>query len=216
MKGSAMISSLRYRYFQFVEHWEEYGFLSACRIICYRYEEVVPTEKPLDNLRPVPGRKDDNLHILDLDQENFTSQVLEFPRRSRRERAKNYFRRGYRMLALVRQGKVIGDLWYVTRATARTPQIHPHLRWFGIDLAEDEVYLFDMYIDPRERGGGVATFFLGSVLHMMHDRGLRKSYGCYAAEHVQALWLHRLIGFRELPHCEVRRILLYESGRGKG
>ncbi len=117
---------------------------------------------------------------------------------------------------MVRGEEVVGDVWYVSRQTARHPRVHPHLDWFGIDLKDDEVYMFDMYVDAGKRGGGLTTYFHGSVLQMMRRKGVRTSYGCYVAKNIPAMWMHRLIGYTELPRCIVRRYFLYETVRAKG
>lgn len=211
-----MLSSLKTRYFQFLEHCRQEDFLSACRIAIYKSEEIVPAEKDLDTLRPVPEPEGGDLPLLDLGPENFDSHRLDFPLRSRRERAGNFLRRGYRMIAMVREGRVVGDVWYVTRASARTQGIHPHLdKWFGIELGADEAYLFDMHVDAEQRGGGLTTYFHGRVLETLRERGFRRAYGSFVAQNIPALWMHRLIDYRELPRCIVRRIFLHETVHGK-
>ena len=117
--------------------------------------------------------------------------------------------------AMVRDGVVIGDLWYVSRATSRAPRLHPHLQWFGIDPGPDEVYMFDMQVDPNERGNSLTTWFLTSVLFKLRENGYNKAYGYFAAQNVPALWVHRLIGYEEKPHFVVQRFLLYETAHAK-
>jgi hypothetical protein len=72
-----------------------------------------------------------------------------------------------------------------------------------------------MYVEAGERGGGLTTYFHSTVLQMMRDRGVRKSYGCFVAKNIPAMWMHRLIGYSELPRCIVRRFFLYETVRAK-
>ena len=210
-----MRSLLRTKYFQFLEHWRQTGFWSACKTTLYKSEELVPTQRDLDSLPSVTLPKGENLQILDLGEADYYSQNLSYPLRSRRERAENYFRRGYRTFVLVQDGRVLCDLWYVTRATGRIPFLHPHVKWFGLNLADDEVYLFDMQMEVGQRGAGLSTAFHGRVLQMLRDRGFRKAYGCYVAKYIPALWMHRLIGYQELPHCQVRRFFLFANGKVK-
>jgi GNAT superfamily N-acetyltransferase len=209
-----MMSSLRTRYFQFLEHCREDGFLSACGRTFYKVEEMVPTEKDLATLRALPADEDEGT-LLDLGPENYAGQAVRYPLRSRRERAPHFFRRGYRTVVLVKDGRVAGDIWYVTRETARTTVIHPHLRWFGIDLGEHDVYLFDMHVDHQERGSGLATRFHARVLQRLREQGFRRAYGYFAAGNIPALWMHRLIGYRELPRCVARRFFLHETVQPK-
>lgn len=210
-----MMTLLRIKYFQFVEHWHQEGFLAACWFSLYKCEEAVPVVRNLATLRPVKEPGGVLPLLLDLGPDNFSSYDLHYPLRSRRERVERCFRLGYRSFAMVRDGVVIGDLWYVTRATSRAPRLHPHLQWFGIDLGADEVYMFDMHVDQKERGNSLTTWFLTSVLCKLRDNGLHMAYGYFAAHNVPALWVHRLIGYEEKPHFVVQRFLLYETAHAK-
>lgn len=207
---------LRIKYFQFIERLRQEGFLSALRFSLYKREEAVPVMKDLATLHPVKDPGGALPKIIELGPENFASQGLHYPLRSRHERVERYFRLGYRSYAMVRDGVVIGDLWYVTRGTSDHEPLHPHLRWFGIDLGPDEVYMFDMQVNQEERGNSLTTWFLTSVLHRLRDSGHARAYGYFAAHNVPALWVHRLVGYKEMPHFVVRRFLLYETAHAKG
>lgn len=210
-----MVSLLQTKFFQFREHWRHDGFISACRTALYKEEEAVPVEKDLNSLPPLKG-PEDGLHLVDITPKTFSSLSLEYSLRSRRKRAESYFRRGYRGLAMVRNGKVVGDVWYVSCTSSRLPEIHPHVKWFGFNLSENEVYMFDMQVVTDQRGGGLATFFMNSCLHYLRSKGYQKAFGYFNAINIPALWVHRLIGFREFPHFIIRRIFFFETGRPKG
>ena len=210
-----MLTLLRIKYYQFIEHWQQNGFLAACRFSLYKCEEAVPVVRNLATLRPAKPPNGTLPVLLDLGPDNFPSYDLHYPLRSRRERVERCFRLGYRSFAMVRDGMVIGDLWYVAHTTAPTPQLHPHLQWFGIDLGEQEVYMFDMHVDQKERGNSLTTWFLTSVLFALRNNGYDKAYGYFAAQNVPALWVHRLIGYEEKSHFVVKRFFLYETAHAK-
>lgn len=210
-----MLSLLRVKYFQFLEHWHQEGFLSACCFTLYHQDEEVPVMKDLTALPPVKV-PEEGLHLIEVTPESFSHQTIKYPLRSRQERVELYFSKGYRGLAMVRDGKAVGALWYVSRDMARTPEIHPDVQRFKIDLADKEVYMFDMHVGAEQRGGGLATFVLNSALHHLYDKGFHKAYGYYSAGNIPALWVHRLLGYKELPHFIVRRFLLYRTARAKG
>lgn len=207
-----MLSLLRIKYFQFIEYWQLKGFLAACRFGLYKCEEAVPVVKNLTTLRPAKEPAGALPVILNLGPDNFYLHDLRYPLRSRRERVERFFHLGYRSFAMVRDGLVIGDLWYVTRATTRS---HPHLQWFEIDLGSQGVYLFDMYVNPKERGNSLTTWFLTSVLFCLRNLGYDKAYGSFIADNVPALWVHRLLGYEEKPHYVFQRFLLYETAHAK-
>jgi GNAT superfamily N-acetyltransferase len=210
-----MTSLLRIKYLQFLEHCQDKGFWSACRMTLYKFEEAVPVEKDLTTLRPVKAPPGQPPQLVDLGPENFRALDLHYPQPSRKERAERNFRLGYRSLAMVRDKEVLGDLWYVTRSTAQSERIHPHVQWFRLELGPQDIYMFDMHVNAKERGSALATWFLGSVLHALRDRGMARAYGYFDAHNVPALWVHRLIGYRELSHHIVRRYFLYETVRQK-
>ncbi|MBN1140289.1 MAG: hypothetical protein JXB25_00615 [Deltaproteobacteria bacterium] len=210
-----MLSLLRYKYLQFLEHRRQVGFFAAVWITFYKVEEMVPTVKDLNDLRTIPVPENRAPSILDLGPENFFAYALDYPLRSRKARADYYFSRGYRTFVMAEGQRVVGDMWYVTPKTARSPVIHPHVQWFGLKLAEKDAYLFDLQVDAGQRGGGLTTSFHNRVLEILRDRGFRKAYGCYVANNLPALWMHRLIGYRELPRCIVRRFFQHEIVRPK-
>jgi GNAT superfamily N-acetyltransferase len=214
------MSQLRIKYLQFLEQWRREDFLSTCGRALgksfYKTSEMVPAEKSLETLREIKEPEGGPYVFIDIGPENFSTRSLLYPRLSRYEYAKNYFRKGYRMIAMVRDQVVVGDIWYVSRKMARDRKIHSDLLWFKIDLADDEIYLFDMYLNSDQRGGGLATYFHGSVLKVMRDRGVRKAYGCFEVGNIPAMWMHRLVGYRELqPHVSRRFLRFYEIVRAK-
>jgi hypothetical protein len=210
-----MLTLLRIKYYQFIEHWQQNGFLAACKFSLYKCEEAVPVVRNLATLRPAKPPNGTLPVLLDLGPDNFASYDLHYPLRSRRERVERCFRLGYRSFAMVRDGVVIGDLWYVAHSTTPTPRLHPHLQWFGIDLGEQEVYMFDMHVDAKERGNSLTTWFLTNVLFTLRNNGYDKAYGYFAAQNVPALWVHRLIGYEEKSHFVVQRFFLYETAHAK-
>ncbi|OEU51930.1 MAG: hypothetical protein BA871_16205 [Desulfuromonadales bacterium C00003096] len=210
-----MLSLLRLKYFKFREHQNQHGFLSACGFTLYHMDEAVPVAKDLNDIPPVKASAE-ALHLIEVAPDAFSAMVFKTPLRNCRERAEIYFRRGYRVLALVSDETVVGDLWYVSRSTALTPGIHPDLQRLNIDLGDNEVYMFDMHVSSQQRGGGLATHLLSSALHHLHDRGYSRAWGYYSAYNIPALWVHRLIGYKEFPHYILRRFFVYRTVRVKG
>lgn len=209
-----MLSFLRVKFFQFIEHLHQQGFLPACRFAVYHKEEDVPVVKELDDLPPLKA-PEEGLELVEVAPQDCADKTFEHPLRSREERCELYFRNGYCGLAMLREGRPVGDLWYVSTLTARTPPIHPDVQRFKLNLAEDEVYMFDMHVAFDHRGEGLATFLMASALHYLHGKGYRKAYGYYSKANIPALWVHRMIGFKELPHFIIRRFLLYRIAKEK-
>lgn len=212
-----MLKFVKIKYLQFLEHCQQKGIGSAIKFVFYKEEDAVPVVKDLEDLKNLKNPSGfDGLKLVEIRPDNFNDINIKYPAPSRKERAGRYFKKGYRSLALVKDGGVIGDLWYLTGSETINKGTHPHLKWFGINLKKDAVYMFDMYFTPDERGKALSTFFMNSVLHKMKDDGFKKAYGYFALHNIPALWVHRLVGFKEMPRVAIRRYFLYETCRSKG
>lgn len=122
-------------------------------------------------------------------------------------RARRYLKRGFRGVAAVRDGQVIGDVWAVTRSSTRLSYVHGDLRRLGIRLEEDEAYMFDMYIEPEHRGLALSTSLFRAAYRPLVARGVATAKGYYAVGNLPALWMHRVMGYREVGRVKVREIL---------
>jgi hypothetical protein len=201
------------KYLQFLEKCQQDGFIAACWFSVFRREEAVLVERDLSSLRQVKDPVGVLPAIVELGPDNDQSYELNYPLRSRQIRKELNFNRGYHSFAMVRGGVVIGDIWYVTHATSSRIPLHSHLQWFGIDLGVREVYTFDMHVLVEERGNSLTTWFMTNVLSRLHEMGYDKDYGYFAAGNKPSIWLHRLIGYKEMAHVVLYRFLFFETTR---
>lgn len=209
-----MFKLLKGKYCQFIELWKKEGLIPACKFTIYRHEEAVPVEKDLstlDALKPPEGVGD--FKLIELTEQNYCSGNFEYPLRSRKEKVFINIKNGYRAYVLIKDNQVVADIWYATCFTAYSSPIRKYLIWFGIDLNQDEVYLFDMYLFPDERGKGMAAFFMGSVLLRLKEKGIKKVYGYFNAKNIPAMWVHRLLKYRELPRLKISKLLWFEFAK---
>lgn len=206
------MNTLRTRYFQFLEHAEKEGFSSAVKRTIYKSEVIMPVEKVLGELKKVKCSFDESLYrIVELSRENSASFPFTYAHKSRRQRVDEYLANGFSAFAIVRDYEVVGDVWFASADKARLDYVHPRLKWFGINLARDEVFLFDLFVVPDERGKSITTYFFSRALETLRDRGYTKAYGDYVANNLPAMWLHRTLGYRERPGVVLKRYLLFES-----
>jgi GNAT superfamily N-acetyltransferase len=212
----SMFDLMRVKFYQFLEHWLAQGLFSAVKFTFYKYEEAVLVTKDLFSLKPIDSKfVNTDLSILEINRGNYKDNEIRYVLKSRSERVARYVKKGYQSFCLVKNRQIIGDLWYVPRSSARTEVLHPCLRWFGITLSDDEVYMFDMYMAPDFRGDGITTFFMNSTLHLLRKKGFNRAYGYFANHNISALWVHRIIGWQELEHFEVKRFFLHETAKPK-
>jgi GNAT superfamily N-acetyltransferase len=130
-------------------------------------------------------------------------------------RAHRYLRSGYGGVAVLRGDRVVGDVWYVTLADARLPHVHADVSALKIDLDATTAYLFDMYIEPEQRGMALSTALFRAVFATLRARGFTTAVGYYAGTNRPALWMHRVLGYREVRRVRIirafRRVVSYSS-----
>ncbi len=194
---------------QFVERTRRTGLRHAVQLTVHRVEIAIPTMKELADLKPPKAPLEPGLELTEVVSEA-QMDGYEYPLRSRLTRGRMYIRRGYRAIAVVRDGVVLGDIWYSTGTGPGKP--HPHPGWFGFHLGSDGAYLFDLYVleDVRK---AVSMPFLHHALQYLADRGYTRAYGYYDRDNIPALWFHRMLGYREYPPVVLERFLTFNRGR---
>jgi GNAT superfamily N-acetyltransferase len=124
-----------------------------------------------------------------------------------RTKARRYFRNGFRGTAVLRDGHVVGAVWSVTRADSRLAWVHDDLRRLRIKLSDGEAYMFDMYIEPEHRGLALSTALFRAAYCDVRARGVVKVKGYYVGDNLPALWMHRVMRYREVGRVRVRQVL---------
>jgi GNAT superfamily N-acetyltransferase len=200
-----MIECICLRVCQAIETAAEKGLARTLKECIYHREQAIPTVKDLSTLKPVKKPLEEaGVRLAEIVTEQ-DALPLRYALCSRRRKVPLNIRRGYRAFAAVRGEEVVGDIWYV-RADA-PGGLHPDTRLLGLTLTPSDAYLFDMYVAKDERGKAIVTSFMGSVLHRLRERGVARAYGFYMARNTPALWVHRLIGYQELPAVWFTRFL---------
>jgi hypothetical protein len=133
--------------------------------------------------------------------------LAEFNRRqcntSRTPRFASGLAEGKRALLGFRDGELIGYFWW---HDARLAVDGFYLTPFGLRLAEDEVFGYDLFIAPEHR-----------VEDKLVQLGYRRMYGFVDSKNVPARWLWASSGHEDVmrarTHRVLRRLMLVE-GRG--
>lgn len=168
---------------------------------------AVPVEMDLIKLSPVTdlfkGLEDSRFTELKL--EDLQRNDLNFVEPSRRYKATRNLKRGFRGFALIKGSKIVGDVWCVVQTQVKKPIHHPDLDMLGIHAKENEVYAFDMLIDPDYRGKNLAVPIQRALQLALKAEGYPLIYGFYWQDNIPAMWMHRSLKFRELPKKWVSR-----------
>jgi GNAT superfamily N-acetyltransferase len=79
----------------------------------------------------------------------------------------------------------------------------------GIACGNRDAYAFDMQIAPEFRGKNLAAPLQRALQSTLKAEGIVKVYGYYWDDNLPALWMHRILKFRELPKRRVSRFLWF-------
>lgn len=177
------------------------------KVVCWN-REIIVVEKNLFkfNLKS-KSDIDANLEFINITKKSaHKSKKLTYPLRSRQLKLRNNLINGYQTFAVTKNSEVLGDLWYVGRNNLEEKCSHPDLKWLNLKLAPKEAYLFDMYIDPQKRGGGLVNYLFSRSLEALKTQGFAKVYGFYEADNFPALWMHRTMGYEEIERLKLKKL----------
>lgn len=121
---------------------------------------------------------------------------------------------GRRALLGFRDGDLVGYFWWHDAAQCTESF---YLARFGIQLAHDEVYGYDLFVAPEHRGRGTPVAFVAAVEAELGRRGYRCMYGFVDRANVPARWLWTTRGHEPVMNARTRRILrrlMFVEGHG--
>lgn len=193
-----------------LERMNEQGYLKTLGQSVYSVQEAVPAYCDLADLKhekqPLANFGCEIRLITQADQ----AEQLQYPMKSRGLQVKKNLRKGYRSFVIIKQDKIIGDIWF-TRANATNRRPHKDLEVLGIDLGPQDAYAFDLYVSKQERGKDLTTSFMTNALRELRSQGVSRVYGYYRVKNIPALWIHRLIGYKEMPKVRIRNFLWFRT-----
>jgi GNAT superfamily N-acetyltransferase len=203
-----MIDSLLASTWQVVETLRERGGARALLKGVYWRGQLVPVERDLSTVPAVDGLlRKVNVELARITPGSWRENPATYSVASRRYKARKYLARGFGAYAVVRDGKVIGDIWHAPRGATKAELAHRDFDVLGIEPGRKDVYLFDMFIDPKHRGEALAVPLMGGALHALGQLGCEKAYGFFTADNIPALWVHRILKYKELARVTIRRVL---------
>jgi ribosomal protein S18 acetylase RimI-like enzyme len=206
-KRKKMLVSIRMRFYQVLEAWRGKGFSAVRRELFYQSREAILTRKGLTRLKPPrTAFEKTGLEFMELSGSAARFGHLRYSLRSRKLKMIRNLKKGYRSFAFVEGSEVIGDVWYCIGSKRGEKPAHPDIKWLGMaELGETEVYMFDFYIRPDKRKGGLVNIALSQALNTFKERGYDRVYGFYMADNLPALWMHRSAGYEEISRLKIRR-----------
>jgi GNAT superfamily N-acetyltransferase len=199
------------RFLHVIDFVKDKGCAHLFHEVIYSNREAIVVEKDLISCQPIADTvQTKNIEFAEIKKEFLgTSNKLVFPERNRLFKIKHYLNKGYNGYALLKDNIVIGDIWYYSPAYSDYPE-HPDCKWLGLKCSEEDVYGFDMFLLPTERGKNLAVFLQNRSLMALRDKGSKKVYGYVWADNIPALWAHRMQKWHEIHKIKKNRFFTFK------
>lgn len=165
---------------------------------------AVPVEMNLSGLQEELPDHFPDCQFVEIKLSELLASNWSFATPSRRFKALRNLKRGWHGYALVKNDQVLGDIWCVIPENGSRVS-HFDLDMLGISCTEGDAYAFDMLIAPSFRGKNVAVHFQRTLQHALKKQRCKRMYGFYWEDNVPAMWMHRMLQFKELPKRQVSR-----------
>lgn len=179
----------------------------------YATTDEIILRKDLDPAEPATN----GIRFEDADARHLAA-LAEFNRRQsspqRTARFASGLANGRRAILGFRGDELIGYFWW--HDASQTGKGF-YLARYGLELGDDEVYGYDLFIAPEHRGRGTPVAFVTGVESRLARMGYRRMYGFVDRANVPARWLWQTCGHESVSCARTRRILrrfMIVDGRG--
>lgn len=195
--------------YEFIKH---NGLSSFLHEVIYFNRTAIVVEKSLIEF-DADKRQPENcpVNVIELRPEFLAENNFNCTVKNRYLKASQYLRKGYGGCAIIRDEKIVGDIWFTTPNKNAENYYHPDCKLLQIRCTEDQVYTFDMFLSPDERGNNLALLLQTSALKALRQKGFTKAYGYYWSDNIPALWVHRMGKWREVKRLKVNRFLFFKQ-----
>jgi GNAT superfamily N-acetyltransferase len=214
-----MLALVKMRLMQLRHMLGHVGAKGVFHELFYLGRPAIVVSKDLSGLPDPPPVAKNGISISELNSDNIDSFADNFSVTNRGIKARRYISSGYTAFMATKEGKVVGDIWCNASGTKSHP--NKDLDWLGIKPNAKDVYMFDMFVDPAERGNDIATHLQHMAMLNLKNKGLSLAYGYYWKDNLPAKWVHRVLRWKEVEVVRCNRILIWKwttkggSGDGK-
>jgi hypothetical protein len=209
-----MLELLKLTYHQVTEALAEGGLKSifSPRVFRNRLATPVAMELSTSNLPQVGNQQSTEFQFTEIKMADLQSGKWSFAVPSRGLKALRNLKKGFRCFAVIKDATVVGDVWCLTPRKDGKSIYHLDLKMLGITCGENDAYAFDMYIAIAYRGKNLAVPLQKSLQAILKSEECARVYGYYWNDNLPALWMHRMLKFKELPKRRVSRFFfLFKS-----
>ncbi len=207
-----MLESIKVKILQMQEEMKNGGIKNVFRAQSLVAQNRLATPVVMDLTRPditMPTLpKDSPFRFVEIKADDVQAGKWSFALPSRAAKTRLNLKCGLRSFAVVDGSMVIGDVWCYVCPEAGKLISHAamkDLEILDIKLSAGDAYAFDMVIDPAYRGRNLASPLQRYLQASLKADGCQKVYGYYWDDNIPALWMHRMLKFKELPKRRVSR-----------
>jgi GNAT superfamily N-acetyltransferase len=200
-------------YYQIREALAEGGLMNLIRKRVFWQRTATPAEMDLSTIPAFGGFVDSDYRFIELKLEDLQSGEFNFMIPSRSIKALVNLKKGWRGFGIAKGSNLVGDIWCITPYESGKSVAHPDLDMLGISGREREAYAFDMLIDSAYRGKNLAVPLQRFLQSTLKEEGYKKMYGFYWDDNLPALWMHRMIKYKELPKRRVSRFFFLQTAQ---
>ena len=213
-----MLESIKLIYHQAIEAMAEGGVKDIFRPRVFWNRIATPVVMELSTSKiPTAGQfQNPALQFVEIKMKDMQTGNLPFIIPSRGLKAWRNLKKGFRCFAITEDSQVVGDVWCLTPKKDGSCISHHDLEMLGISCEKEAAYAFDMLIAPAYRGKNLAGPLQRFLQARLSLEGCKKVYGFYWNDNLPALWMHRMLKFKELPKRRVTRFFFLEWSKGAG
>jgi hypothetical protein len=210
-----LLEKLRWQYENVKDLIKEEGFKSTLSQAVYLNREMVLVSRDLK--KPLPRvRQNFDMSLILLDgKEKSKMEGFKFPNKVREVKARTYLRKGFAVFLGVIGSNVIAEQWWINASHVRAGIIHQDVIWMKLDLKEDEIYAFELYVGAEYRGTPATNKFALGFMDELRKMGYSKMFGCYFRDNIPSAWYHRVFKFDEIGIVKRHRFFLLEIKNGR-
>lgn len=206
-----MFQWLLWIFSQIREAHTEGGIRNLLHKRIYWQRIAIPVEMNLSEVPSISSPLYSAYTFIEINSENL--QKLVFTQASRHFKARISLKKGWRGFCIIKDYEVIGEIWCITPDEVGHYVVHPDLKLLDIQINEKDAYAFDMYMNPAYRGKNLAVPFMRSLHSTLRNEGFQKVYGFYWDDNLPALWMHRMLMFKELAKRRISRLFFIQFSK---
>jgi len=206
-----MFENVMLAFYLFQEAHREERLLDLFRNQIFRNRIATPAVMDLTQTQFDKNLLNTGYQFIELKIDDLNSKKWSFAVPSRHIKAYRNLKRGLRGFAIAEGSVIVGDVWCVSPKSTNTDARHPDLELLGIICKHDEAYGQDMLISPTRRGNNLAVPLHRYLQRTLKSEGYGKLYGYYWNDNIPAMWMHRMLRYKELPKRRVSRFFFLKK-----